>query len=70
MTVAAVELWGTRIGAVALSEPNDVASFEFEPAFLASGVQLAPLMMPLAERVYSFPELPWESSCRQGFGGA
>jgi serine/threonine-protein kinase HipA len=58
MTVAAVELWGTRIGAVALSEPNGVAAFEYEPSFLASGVQLAPLMMPLAERVYSFPELP------------
>jgi serine/threonine-protein kinase HipA len=58
MTVAAVELWGTRIGAVALSEPNGVAAFEYEPSFLASGVQLAPLMMPLEERVYSFPELP------------
>ncbi len=58
MTVAAVELWGTRIGAVALSEPSGVAAFEYEPSFLASGVQLAPLMMPLAERVYSFPELP------------
>jgi serine/threonine-protein kinase HipA len=58
MTVAAVELWGTRIGAVALSEPSGVAAFEYEPSFLASGVQLAPLMMPLAERVYSFPEMP------------
>ncbi len=58
MTVAAVELWGTRIGAVALSEPNGVAAFEYEPSFLASGVQLAPLMMPLAQRIYSFPELP------------
>ena len=58
MTVAAVELWGTRIGAVALSEPSGVAAFEYEPSFLASGVQLAPLMMPLQERVYSFPELP------------
>lgn len=58
MTVAAVELWGTRIGAVALTEANGVASFQYEPSFLASGVQLAPLMMPLAERVYSFPELP------------
>jgi len=58
MTVAAVELWGTRIGAVALTEPNGVASFEYEPSFLPSGIQLAPLMMPLAERVYSFPELP------------
>jgi serine/threonine-protein kinase HipA len=58
MTVAAVELWGTRIGAVALSEPSGVAAFEYEPSFLASGVQLAPLMMPLEERVYSFPALP------------
>jgi serine/threonine-protein kinase HipA len=58
MTVAAVELWGTRIGAVALSEPSGVCAFEYEPSFLASGVQLAPLMMPLEERVYSFPELP------------
>lgn len=58
MTVAAVELWGTRIGAVALTEANAVASFQYEPAFLASGIELAPLMMPLADRVYSFPELP------------
>ena len=57
MTVAAVELWGTRIGAVALTDSNGVASFEYEPSFLASGIQLAPLMMALAARVYSFPEL-------------
>jgi serine/threonine-protein kinase HipA len=58
MTVAAVELWGTRIGAVVLTDSTGVAAFEYEPAFLASGIQLAPLMMPLEERVYSFPELP------------
>ena len=58
MTVAAVELWGTRIGAVALAGPSGAASFQFDPAFLASGIELAPLMMPLGERVYSFPELP------------
>ena len=57
MTVAAVELWGTRIGAVALTAPMGLASFQYDPAFLASGIQLAPLMMPLADRVYSFPEL-------------
>lgn len=57
MTVAAVELWGTRIGAVALTGSTGVASFEYDPAFLASGIQLAPLTMPLADRVYSFPDL-------------
>ena len=57
MTVAGVELWGTRIGAVALTGSRGVASFQYDPAFLASGIQLAPLMMPLADRVYTFPEL-------------
>jgi serine/threonine-protein kinase HipA len=57
MTVAGVELWGTRIGAVALMGSSGVASFQYDPAFLASGIQLAPLMMPLADRVYTFPEL-------------
>jgi hypothetical protein len=33
MTVAAVELWGTRIGAVALTAPSGVASFQYDPAF-------------------------------------
>jgi serine/threonine-protein kinase HipA len=43
MTVAAVELWGTRIGAVALTGATGIASFQYEPAFLASGIQLSPL---------------------------
>jgi Predicted transcriptional regulator with C-terminal CBS domains len=40
MTVAAVELWGTRIGAVALTDSSGVAAFEYDPAFLASGIRV------------------------------
>ena len=43
MTVAAVELWGTRIGAVALTGSTGIASFQYEPAFLASGIELSPV---------------------------
>lgn len=43
MTVAAVELWGTRIGAVALTGSAGIASFQYEPAFLASGIELSRL---------------------------
>ena len=57
MNVAGVELWGTHIGAVALTGATGMASFQYDPGFLASGIQLAPLMMPLADRVYTFPEL-------------
>jgi len=56
-TLAEVRLWGTRIGAVALEDDARVATFEYDRAFLASGVEVAPLMMPLAPRVYAFPEL-------------
>ena len=49
-TVAEVRLWGRRIGAVSLGEGAEVAAFEFEPEFIRSGIEVAPLAMPLAER--------------------
>jgi serine/threonine-protein kinase HipA len=56
-TVSEVRLWGRTIGAVALEEGRDVAVFEFDPAFARSGIEIAPLTMPLSGRVYTFPEL-------------
>ncbi len=60
-TVAEVRLWGRTIGAVALDEDTQVASFEYDPAFARSGIEIAPLTMPLASRVYSFPALAPET---------
>jgi serine/threonine-protein kinase HipA len=57
MTVAAVRLWGTEIGAVSLPEGESIASFEYDPDFAAGGVELSPLRMPLSDRVYRFPKL-------------
>lgn len=57
-TEAWVSLWGRRIGAVALGESDDVAAFEYDPAFAGSGIEVSPLVMSLSNRVYSFPELP------------
>ena len=45
-TVAEVRLWGRRIGAVSLEDGADVAAFAYDPAFAASGIQVAPLAMP------------------------
>ena len=56
--IARVRLWGRTIGAVALEAGRDHAAFQFDPAFAASGIELAPLMMPLSDRVYEFPALP------------
>lgn len=54
---AEVWLWGTRVAAVTQSAPDRAARFEYDPAFLQSGIQLAPLMMPLRAGVFEFPEL-------------
>ncbi|MCP4092327.1 MAG: type II toxin-antitoxin system HipA family toxin [Planctomycetes bacterium] len=57
MTTARVNLWGTAIGAVYWDEQRELGSFEYEPNFLRSGIEIAPLQMPLAPTVYSFPAL-------------
>lgn len=56
-TLAEVRLWGKTIGAVSLLGSEDVASFEYDAAFAQSGIQVAPLVMPLSRRLYRFPEL-------------
>jgi serine/threonine-protein kinase HipA len=56
-TVAEVKLWGRTIGAIALEEGKEVAAFEYDSAFAGSGIEVAPLTMPLYNRVYTFPEL-------------
>ncbi len=56
-TAAKVNLWGRTIGAVSLEDDATTATFEYDPAFTRSGIELAPLMMPLSGRLYSFPSL-------------
>ena len=56
--IARVRLWGRTIGAVALEAGRDHAAFQYDPGFAASGIELAPLVMPLSDRVYEFPALP------------
>ncbi|OGV75360.1 MAG: toxin HipA [Lentisphaerae bacterium RIFOXYB12_FULL_65_16] len=66
-TVAEVRLWGRTIGAVALEDGAETASFQYDSAFSRSGIEIAPLVMPLSERVYAFPALA--SGTFQGLPG-
>jgi len=61
MNTAEVMLWGTKIGIVAFDAASGLGSFEYDPAFLASEIEVAPIAMPLSSRVYSFPELAQKS---------
>lgn len=61
ITVAYVNLWNKRVGAIAWNPNTRIGSFEFEPAFLSDNKwNIAPLKMPIENangRVFSFPDL-------------
>jgi serine/threonine-protein kinase HipA len=58
MTVAAVMLWGKRIAAISIDAHARYATFQYDPAFTRSGIEIAPLRMLLRAQPYSFPGLP------------
>ncbi len=61
MNYAEVNLWGTRIGSLQMNNGNGVAQFEYDRDFVTNagkiGIELSPLMMPLSNRVYIFPDI-------------
>src|ERR1039458_7820371 len=58
MTVAAVTLWGTRIAAVSIDAGARYATFQYDPSFIRSGIEIAPVQMPLRAQPYTCPGLP------------
>ncbi len=55
-----VRIWGKAVGAVALDPKLGYYAFEYQPAFLRSGIELAPLTMPIAtaSEPFVFADLP------------
>ena len=60
-TVAEVQLWDRRAGAVLLPDGADTAVFEYEPEFVAARLELSPLVLPSATGPRTFPELRRET---------
>ena len=61
VTVAAVTLWGSRIAAVSIDASGRYATFQYDPAFVRSGIEIAPIRMPLRVEPYRFPGLPQDA---------
>lgn len=60
--IAYVNIWDKRVGVLAWDSERAYAAFEYEPDFIDSGLELAPLSMPLHQGpVFSFPRLPKET---------
>ena len=56
--VVEVRVWGRRIGAVALDPESGWYAFAYTGDWVNTGIELAPLHMPLRTDPYEFPELP------------
>ena len=54
---ARVLLWGSDIGAVTWLDDREIGVFQYTPEFADSGIEVAPLVMPLREAPYEFPTL-------------
>lgn len=59
--VATIRLWDRDVGAVAWNAERGVANFEYDPAFVRQGPEVAPLVMPLRPGIFSFPTLKRET---------
>jgi len=58
MTSVEVQLWGTTVGALYQKEDDEFASFEYAPDFARSGIEPAPVTMPVRSgTIYRFPDL-------------
>lgn len=49
------------VGVVAFNRETGVGSFQYEPDFIQTGIELSPLRMPLANRIYAFPEAGYDT---------
>ena len=58
--IAEVKLWGTLVGYLANDEENNVY-FTYAPSFIARGIEISPIVMPLRREPYSFPRLTSET---------
>ncbi|WP_317896562.1 type II toxin-antitoxin system HipA family toxin [Aurantibacillus circumpalustris] len=60
ITSAFVTLWDKRIGAIAWNTETELGSFEYDPNFLSSGLNPAPIKMYTTnalKKIFIFPEL-------------
>jgi HipA-like C-terminal domain./HipA-like N-terminal domain. len=57
INTAEIIMWGTRIAIIHLDEGKSYVSFEYDRQFAKSGIEVAPICMPLSNRVYEFPNL-------------
>lgn len=52
-----VRAWGYTVGAIAATNQRGAYAFEYDPLWMRRNIELAPALMPLVRRIYTFPGL-------------
>lgn len=61
MEVITITYQDDVVGAVSFDTEKGLGSFEYDPGFIKKSVELSPIKMPLSNRIYSFPELDFNT---------
>ena len=61
MEVITITYQDDVVGAASVDTEKGLGSFEYAPGFVKNGVELSPIKMPLSNRIYSFPELDFNT---------
>ncbi|MCU7938623.1 MAG: type II toxin-antitoxin system HipA family toxin [gamma proteobacterium symbiont of Bathyaustriella thionipta] len=59
--LAEVRLWGELVGAIAYDDTTHYCTFEYHPQWIAKGIEISPLHLPLGPKKYRFLSLPFET---------
>ena len=65
ITTAFINIWNTRVGAIAWNSETGLGSFEYDTSFLKNNWDLAPITMPIQKaekKIFTFPELKNETT--------
>ena len=57
MDVVRVKYREDDVGAASFNTETGLGSFEFDPRFIETGIELSPIKMPLSRKIYTFPEI-------------
>ncbi len=66
--VIEVRIWGRTVGAVARDPALGFYAFEYDPAFVRTGIELAPLTMPLGPTATTTPKICHSCCVREEAG--
>jgi serine/threonine-protein kinase HipA len=54
-------MWGRTVGALSYNHETGLCAFEYDPAWVSSGIEISPIKLPLSDRIFQFPGLSRET---------